>query len=88
MAHKPQKLSPEEALAEVKRLIALPAKRGGNVKIATLIGRSEAAVSQWTVVPHEHVLTLEKAVRSRVTRYQMRPDIYGAAAPRVRRKAA
>lgn len=88
MANKSPKLSPEDALAEVKRLIALPAKRGGSVKIAALIGRTEAAVSQWRVVPHEHVLTLEKAVRSRVTRYQMRPDIFGAAAPRVRRKAA
>lgn len=72
----------------MKRLIALPDKRGGNVKIATLLNITESAVSQWKVVPHEHVLTLERAVRSRVTRYQMRPDIHGATAPRVRRRAA
>lgn len=35
------------------------------------------AVSQWETCPVNHVLTLESATGGQVTRYDLRPDIYG-----------
>lgn len=53
---------------------------GGVRATAAAMGVSPAAVVKWkrTRVPAERVLELERAVESRVTRYQLRPDVYGA----------
>lgn len=45
------------------------------------------AVSQWVKVPAERCLTIEKESQGKVTRYQLRPDVYGDAEPK-RKKAA
>lgn len=45
---------------------------------AKKLGISTQAVSAWNRVPEEHVLKMERLTRGRVTRYEMRPDIYGA----------
>jgi len=50
---------------------------GGPKKLGAKLGVSQSAVSQWTRVPHQHVLTVEKLCRRKVTRYRMRPDIFG-----------
>jgi DNA-binding transcriptional regulator YdaS (Cro superfamily) len=50
---------------------------GGTTRLAEILGIRPQAVSQWKVIPVKHVLAIEKALRSKITRYQMRPDIYG-----------
>ncbi len=53
---------------------------GGQRQAAELIGVTVQAVSQWIStgrVPPERVLALEAACGGTVTRYQLRPDIFG-----------
>jgi len=50
---------------------------GGPTIIGRRCNRTSQAVSQWTKVPPEHVLTLESM--GKLTRYQIRPDIFGKA---------
>jgi DNA-binding transcriptional regulator YdaS (Cro superfamily) len=52
---------------------------GSATKLAEIAGVSLPAVSQWDEIPIKHVLKIEKAVKSKITRYDMRPDIYGEA---------
>ena len=35
------------------------------------------AISQWHKVPDKRVILVEKAAKQKVTRYQLRPDIFG-----------
>jgi len=35
------------------------------------------AISQWSKVPHNRVLIVESATDDKVSRHQMRPDIFG-----------
>ena len=53
-------------------------KAGGASKLARALGITRQAVEQWKgrVVPPEHVLEIEKITG--VSRYELRPDIYGA----------
>ena len=55
-------------------------KTKGIVALARLLGMTAPAVSQWQDVPPARVLQVEKATG--VSRYKLRPDIYGARAPR------
>jgi DNA-binding transcriptional regulator YdaS (Cro superfamily) len=61
---------------------------GGQVKLSEAIsGASPQAISQWRKrgrVPAERVLEIETATGGKVSRHDLRPDIY----PRERRKAA
>jgi DNA-binding transcriptional regulator YdaS (Cro superfamily) len=52
-------------------------KAGGPTKLGRALGITRQAVEQWKgrVVPPEHVLAIEKLTG--VTRYELRPDIYG-----------
>ena len=52
---------------------------GGTAKLARALGIKPQAISQWTRVPAERVLDVERATAAKVTRYELRPDIYGAA---------
>jgi DNA-binding transcriptional regulator YdaS (Cro superfamily) len=56
------------------RAIALA---GGTKALATALGISSQAVSQWKRVPTERVLEVEALTG--VSRYELRPDIYGTA---------
>lgn len=49
---------------------------GGVAKLAELISVSSQAISQWTRVPAERVLQIERATGGRVTRHELRPDLY------------
>lgn len=51
---------------------------GGASKLARALGITRQAVEQWKGrgVPPEHVLAIEKITG--VSRYALRPDIYGA----------
>ena len=48
---------------------------GNSTKLGKKLGVSRQAVEQWKVVPPERVLAVEKATG--VSRYELRPDIYG-----------
>ena len=48
---------------------------GGNRPLSKHFGISEAAVAQWVLCPENRVLDVERL--SGVSRYQLRPDIFG-----------
>lgn len=50
-------------------------KLGGVVAMSIALGRSRGAVSLWTRVPPNHVLELERLTG--ISRYRLRPDIFG-----------
>lgn len=50
-------------------------KAGGPRVLGTELGLTKQAVLKWEEVPAKHVLTVERL--SGVTRYELRPDIYG-----------
>lgn len=68
----------DEALARVVELV------GGPAAVARLLRISSQAVSQWRRAPAERVLELERATVDpdtqlpRVTRHELRPDLYPA----------
>jgi len=58
---------------------------GGQPILAAICGVRQQAVSRWVTsgCPAERVLQIEKAVDGKVTRHELRPDLYpveGAAA--------
>ena len=57
---------------------AKTAAGGKSVDLAKLLGVTESAVSQWKRVPLQRALEIEEKTDGRVTRYDMRPDIFGA----------
>jgi len=53
---------------------------GGVTRVASVCGVSVPAVSRWKSrgrIPPGHVLDVERMVDSAVTRYELRPDVYG-----------
>lgn len=58
---------------------------GGQSELARRIGKTQGHISSWlrrdAKVPAECVLAVESACDGEVTRYELRPDIYGAAPP-------
>jgi DNA-binding transcriptional regulator YdaS (Cro superfamily) len=69
-------MTPKEAL--IKAIEAA----GSQEKLASEIGYSQAAISQWLNIngqcPAEAALPIETAISRAVTRFQLRPDIYQA----------
>ena len=55
---------------------------GGTIALGKALGITRQAVEQWHVVPPERVLAVEKL--SGVSRYDLRPDIYGVDPSRAR----
>lgn len=65
----------------VRRAIRLA---GGPTALARQLATTQSRVSNWSVrgrVPAECVLDVEAALDGRVTRYELRPDIYGDREP-------
>lgn len=60
-----------------KALLRAIAAAGGVVALAKRLRIAPQAVSQWNKAPVGRVLGIEKACAGEVTRYQLRPDIYG-----------
>lgn len=50
---------------------------GGAAAVASEIGVTRAAVSNWKECPPKHVLTLERLSQGRVSRHEIRPDVFG-----------
>lgn len=64
-------------------------RAGGSSKLGRALGITRQAVEAWKgkgrVVPPEHVLEIEKLTG--VSRYELRPDIYGAPPTNPKRRA-
>ena len=56
---------------------------GGLRALARMTGVSHVAVFQWKTIPVNHVFTIEK--HTRLTREELRPDIFDVPRPRSRR---
>lgn len=60
-------------------------------ELARRLGVTDQAINQWKVAPAARVIDIETATGKKVTRFQLRPDIFGthegASAP-VRAKAS
>lgn len=61
------------------------AQVGSMSALATKLGITKAAVHQWTLkgrrVPAQHCVAIEAATDGVVTRYDLRPDVFGAPPP-------
>src|SRR4051812_23639096 len=55
---------------------------GGVAALARAINVTPQAVSQWDRVPAERALAVEKATEGRITRQELRPDLYPATSGR------
>lgn len=49
---------------------------GGVVALSLRLGLSRSAVSQWTIVPPEHVISVSEATCHKHSPHQIRPDLY------------
>lgn len=49
---------------------------GSTAKLAAALGLSSQAISQWEEVPAHRVLSVERATGGKVTRHELRPDLY------------
>ena len=61
----------------VKRAVALV---GGQSSMAKSIGVTQQAVQQWVAnnrVPAARAMEVEKLCDGRITRYELRPDVFG-----------
>lgn len=61
---------------ETKALQSAIKHAGGPSALASTLGISSQAISQWTRAPAERVLQIERAVDKKVTRSELRPDLY------------
>ncbi len=52
---------------------------GGVALLAEKLGVTGPAVYQWDRAPPNRCLAIEQATEGQVTRYQLRPDIFGPA---------
>ncbi len=56
---------------------------GGQTALAKSLGKRQSLIWSWLqkdgVVPAEHCLPIETATQGRVTRHDLRPDIFGPA---------
>jgi DNA-binding transcriptional regulator YdaS (Cro superfamily) len=59
---------------------ARQAAGGRNADLARLLGISPSAISQWVRVPYRRALQIEARTAGRVTRADLRPDLFGAPA--------
>jgi DNA-binding transcriptional regulator YdaS (Cro superfamily) len=58
---------------------------GNRTLLGKMVGVSRQAIEQWKVVPPERVLSVERATG--VSRYRLRPDIYGDPPSESKRKS-
>ena len=58
---------------------------GGQVALAKVLGVNPSLISQWVTkrlnVAARHCLAIEQATAGKVTRHDLRPDVFGPAPP-------
>lgn len=74
-------MTPQEALNKAIELA------GGKVAVSEHFGIKLPAVYQWEKAPANRVLGLEELTRRKVSRHDLRPDIFGPSKPRKRSAA-
>ncbi len=57
---------------------ARQAAGGRNSDLAPLLDITPSAISQWVRVPYRRALQIEARTAGRVTRAELRPDLFGA----------
>jgi DNA-binding transcriptional regulator YdaS (Cro superfamily) len=55
---------------------------GGAEALARRLGCTRQALSQWEKVPRGRVLEIEEITKRKITRHQMRPDLFRAKPPK------
>lgn len=63
-------MTPEEALQKAIKAC------GTEAELARRIGLTAQAINQWKVAPPLRVLEIENATQGKVSRHQLRPDLY------------
>lgn len=67
-----------ELKTPIERAIAIV---GGQTELADKINRTQGQVSSWVVgrrpVPPKHCIPIEAITKGAVTRFELRPDIFG-----------
>lgn len=67
-------------MADTKDALARAIQAAGGVaRLAEALGIRPQAVSQWHEAPALRVIAIEAATAGRVTRYDLRPDVFGPA---------
>jgi len=64
---------------------------GSQEGLAATLGIKSPSISGWRnrkKVPADRCIAIENAVEGRVTRYDLRPDVFGAAPMKTRKRAA
>jgi DNA-binding transcriptional regulator YdaS (Cro superfamily) len=64
-------MNPKEALQTAIRIA------GGKSAAAEVLGISRQAIWKWDVAPVERVADLERLSKGKITRFELRPDIFG-----------
>lgn len=80
------KASSVEYLCGMSILHKVLKRAGGSTKLGKALGISRQAVEQWRTVPPERVLAVERLTN--ISRYELRPDIYGAAPESIKNGSA
>lgn len=70
---------------DIKTIIS---ELGGPTAVAALFGINSQAVSQWKRVPVERCAAIEVASGGRLTRYQLRPDVFDEPPTKARKRKA
>jgi DNA-binding transcriptional regulator YdaS (Cro superfamily) len=52
---------------------------GSYAAVAAICGVTREAVRNWKQIPPQHCITIEEATGGKVTRYELRPDVFGPA---------
>lgn len=61
----------------VDRIIERVFKAAGSKSaLASHLGLNRQALDYWRRIPAHHVIPIERFINKKVTRYQMRPDLY------------
>lgn len=66
-------ISDQQSQTALERAIK---EAGGRDALASALGISGPAISQWTRIPAERVLDIERATNGIVSRHDLRADIY------------
>lgn len=74
---------PHYCAMDTKQIDRARTLSGGTVALARKVGVRPATVSEWVSgrrpVPAERCLSIERATNGSVTRYDLRPDVFGEA---------